>query len=305
MCFRYSSMVVAPMTWSSPRDSAGFKMLAASIAPPLSPPPPAPTSVWISSIIKITPPSACCASFTTFLRRSSNSPRYFVPERSIPRSSSTTRLPCNISGTSPTAILYARPSAMAVFPTPGSPISTGLFFWRRARIWMVRSSSAARPTSGSMDPSAAAFVKSRPNSSSVAALPSPLPPLCATETSGGSSFSWSSFWSSSGTFVGSTLSFSKIFTALPPSSLISARRMCAMSMAGELRRRASSTASASTRLAAGVNGISTETMPLPRPTMSSTVFRVSCTVMPSFRNTLAVMPELSCTTPTSSISVPT
>ena len=28
---------------------------------------------------------------------------------------------------------------MAVLPTPGSPISTGLFLVRRARIWMTRS----------------------------------------------------------------------------------------------------------------------------------------------------------------------
>ena len=42
----------APMICISPRASAGFKMLAASMAPP-SPPPPAPTRVWISSIIKM------------------------------------------------------------------------------------------------------------------------------------------------------------------------------------------------------------------------------------------------------------
>ncbi len=30
---RYSSMVVAPIHWISPRESAGFKMFEASIAP--------------------------------------------------------------------------------------------------------------------------------------------------------------------------------------------------------------------------------------------------------------------------------
>ncbi|WP_185960163.1 hypothetical protein, partial [Clostridioides difficile] len=33
----------------------------------------------------------------------------------------------SVSGTFPKAIFVARPSAMAVFPTPGSPINTGLF----------------------------------------------------------------------------------------------------------------------------------------------------------------------------------
>mmetsp|Transcript_19403 Transcript_19403/g.41342 ORF Transcript_19403/g.41342 Transcript_19403/m.41342 type:complete len:305 (-) Transcript_19403:756-1670(-) len=304
MYLRYSSMVVAPMTCKSPRERAGFMMFPASIAPPPSPVPPAPTMVWISSIMRMIWRFESSTSLMTFLRRSSNSPRYLVPANSMARSSWTMRLPCNNSGTSPVAIICARPSAMAVFPTPGSPMSTGLFFCRRARIWIVRSNSAARPTSGSMVPSAAAFVKSVPNSSSVAVFPEP-PPLWVTPTSAFSSFSWSSFWISSGILLASTWSCSSIFTALPPSSLISARRMCAVSMLLELRRRASSTPSESTRFAAGVKGISTETMPLPRPTISSTVFRVSLRVTPSFRSTFAAAPELSATTPTRSISVPT
>ena len=39
----------------------------------------------------------------------------------------------NPSGTSPRTILCANPSTIAVLPTPGSPISTGLFFVRRDR----------------------------------------------------------------------------------------------------------------------------------------------------------------------------
>ena len=39
---------------------------------------------------------------------------------------------------------------MAVLPTPASPTSSGLFFLRRARIWMIRATSFSRPTSGSM-----------------------------------------------------------------------------------------------------------------------------------------------------------
>ena len=44
---------------------------------------------------------------------------------------------------------------MAVLPTPGSPISTGLFLVRRARIWMVRRISSSRPITGSSLPSRA------------------------------------------------------------------------------------------------------------------------------------------------------
>ena len=43
--------------------------------------------------------------------------------------------------THPPSFLYlpmrwARPSTMAVFPTPGSPMSTGLFLVRRERTWL-------------------------------------------------------------------------------------------------------------------------------------------------------------------------
>ena len=46
---------------------------------------------------------------------------------------------------------------MAVLPTPGSPTKIGLFLRRRASTWMVRSSSSARPISGSMRPVARAL----------------------------------------------------------------------------------------------------------------------------------------------------
>ena len=43
---------------------------------------------------------------------------------------------------------WARPSTTAVLPTPGSPMSTGLFLVRRERICMIRSISVSRPTHG-------------------------------------------------------------------------------------------------------------------------------------------------------------
>ena len=70
-CLRYSSRVVAPMVWSSPRASIGFRMEAASMAPSAAP---APTRVWSSSMNSTMSPRVRI-SFSTFFRRSSKSPR--------------------------------------------------------------------------------------------------------------------------------------------------------------------------------------------------------------------------------------
>ncbi len=144
--FRYSASVVAPIACSSPRAREGFRMLAASTEPSAAP---APTSVWISSINRMISPSESCTSFTIALRRSSNSPRNFVPAISAPISRATIRLVFRLSGTSPRLMRSASPSAIAVLPTPGSPISTGLFFVRRERICITRRISWSRPITGS------------------------------------------------------------------------------------------------------------------------------------------------------------
>ena len=57
----------------------------------------------------------------------------------------------------------ARPSTIAVLPTPGSPISTGLFLVRRESTCMTRRISSSRPITGSSLPARAASVRSRPN----------------------------------------------------------------------------------------------------------------------------------------------
>src|SRR5438128_1060478 len=124
MCLRYSSSVVAPTTCSSPRARAGLSMLEASTAPSAAP---APTSVCSSSMKTTYFPSAPVISLSTALSRSSNSPRYLVPAMSAPRSSAMRCLFLSESGTSPFTIRCANPSTIAVLPTPGSPISTGLF----------------------------------------------------------------------------------------------------------------------------------------------------------------------------------
>ncbi len=146
MCLRYSSSVVAPIMRSSPRASMGLIMLPASMAPSA---PPAPTMVCSSSMKVMIPPSASEISFSTDFRRSSNSPRYFAPATIEPRSRATTRLFFKLSGTSPSTIRCAKPSTMAVLPTPGSPMRTGLFFVRRDSTWMTRRISSSRPMTGS------------------------------------------------------------------------------------------------------------------------------------------------------------
>ena len=122
-CLRYSSSVVAPTQCSSPRASAGFSRLEASIAPSALP---APTSVCISSMNRMMSPSAAVTSLSTAFSRSSNSPRYFAPAISAPMSSDSSFLSLSDSGTSPLTMRSARPSTIAVLPTPGSPISTGI-----------------------------------------------------------------------------------------------------------------------------------------------------------------------------------
>jgi hypothetical protein len=166
MYLRYSSRVVAPMHCSSPRDSGGLRMFAASIAPSAAP---APTSVCSASMNRIAS-LVLRSSSMIFLRRSSNSPRYLVPATSEPMSSVRTRLFSSVSGTSPATMRWARPSAMAVLPTPGSPISAGLFLCRRDRIWMTRSISFSRPMIGSILPARTASVRLMPSWSTVGVL---------------------------------------------------------------------------------------------------------------------------------------
>ncbi len=154
---RYSFNVVAPMQCNSPRASAGFSMLPASMEPSDLP---APTIVWISSMKRMVCPSSWATSFKTPFRRSSKSPRYLAPASNRAMSSTSTRLLRRLSGTSPLMMRWARPSTMAVLPTPGSPISTGLFLLRRCNTWMVRRISSSRPMTGSSLPWRARSVRS-------------------------------------------------------------------------------------------------------------------------------------------------
>ena len=134
------------MQCSSPLASIGFSIFPASIAPSVLP---APTIVCSSSINKIICPSDFLTSSNTAFKRSSNSPRYFAPARSAPRSSANSFLSFNPSGTSPRTIRCASPSTTAVLPTPGSPIKTGLFFVFLERIRITFRISESLPITGS------------------------------------------------------------------------------------------------------------------------------------------------------------
>ena len=156
---RYSSRVVAPIMRSSPRASIGLIMLPASIAPSA---PPAPTMVCSSSTNVMTSPAESVISLSTAFSRSSNSPRYFAPASRAAMSSEMSRLFLRPSGTSPSAMRRARPSTIAVLPTPGSPMRTGLFLVRRLNTWITRRISSSRPMTGSILPSRARLVRSCP-----------------------------------------------------------------------------------------------------------------------------------------------
>lgn len=67
------------------------------------------------------------------VRRSSNAPRYCVPATREPTSSAINARPLSPGGAAGETMSCAMPSTSAVLPTPGSPISTGLFLVRLRR----------------------------------------------------------------------------------------------------------------------------------------------------------------------------
>ena len=201
-------------------------MFAASIAPSAAP---APISVCISSITRIMFP-ACLISSIIFLRRSSNSPLYLVPATKRPISNWTIFLFSKISGTSEFTIFIAKPCAMAVLPTPGSPIKIGLFLVLLAKIWITLSISFSLPTTGSSLCSWAARVKSVPNSSKegVFALDWILPANAVWFVD--VLVSPRSFITFDLHLLRSTPRFSRTFVPIPSPSLIKPKRRCSVPM---------------------------------------------------------------------------
>ena len=65
------------------------------------------------------------------------------------------------------ARICATPSAIAVFPTPGSPMRHGLFFLLRTSVRIAFRISSSRPNTGSSSPRTARSVRSTPTSDNV------------------------------------------------------------------------------------------------------------------------------------------
>ena len=128
---RYSFNVVAPIQSISPLANIGLSILPASRDPSALP---APTIKWISSMKRMILPSDSLILFKTAFNLSSNSPRYFAPAIKAPISSSYINLSFKELGTSCLTIRSAKPSRIAVLPTPGSPIRMTLFLLFLARI---------------------------------------------------------------------------------------------------------------------------------------------------------------------------
>ena len=277
-------------------------MLAASTAPSAEP---APTMVCSSSMKRITLPSFFTSSMV-FLMRSSNSPRYLVPATMPDRSSDRTFLSSSSSGTSAAAMRWARPSAMAVLPTPGSPIRTGLFLVRRERIWMTRWISFSRPMTGSSLPWRAASVRSRVNSAKVlafllssrwdtgilpfAAARGPSLIFCTTELY---------------IFLGSmpTVSSTRMAMLLPSRSRPMSR--CSVPMYPAPMRMASDTASSTALLARGVRPWEGAAPDRPLPTLRSSTVQIMSSVMPYSCMTRWAMPSSSRISPSKICSQPT
>ena len=124
---------------------------------------PAPTMVCSSSMKRMMPALALAdfararLSAAPQIRRGTWRPRSARPYRARKWS-----CPCSPSGTSPRTMRCASPSAMAVLPTPGSPMSTGLFFVLRDRMRMTFRISLSRPMTGSSSFSRARLTRSVP-----------------------------------------------------------------------------------------------------------------------------------------------
>jgi len=126
-------------------------MFAASRAPSAAP---APTTVCTSSMKSITSPFFLFNSSRRRFSLSSKSPLKRVPATSLPMTFLKNR------GTFPSTILWASPSTTAVFPTPGSPMRTGLFFVLLDSICITLLISFSRSTTGMSFFSRASCVRS-------------------------------------------------------------------------------------------------------------------------------------------------
>mmetsp|Transcript_21130 Transcript_21130/g.55920 ORF Transcript_21130/g.55920 Transcript_21130/m.55920 type:complete len:228 (+) Transcript_21130:386-1069(+) len=214
----------------------------------------------------------------------------------------------------------AKPCAIAVLPTPGSPTKTGLFFERLPRMRIVLSNCCSRPIIGSRVPSRARLVRSSPYfrvSVRTNSLSSTLGPVARAATDCGESPPTAacgrpSCFAIAGPARARTSSGLSQLSRNPRSFvpalcliLITACRRCAVVTVEALSARAYSDAVPMTFLPSAVKGISIDLSPGPRPTICSSAARALSKVMPISSKARAPLSEPSARIPTTSISVPT
>src|SRR5947209_7152346 len=209
-----------------------------------------------------------------------------APATREPKSSAMTRRFKRLSGTSAVTIRWARPSTIAVLPTPASPISTGLFLVRRLRICSTRSISSCRPMTGSSVPSCARWVRSRPNSSSAGVL------LFRSHSRGelfrrNETVNWRAVRRLAPRLR-------RIFPPMPSSSRSRPNRRCSPPMWLWPSNRASSTAYSMTFFTRGLKGISPKVIVVPPPGRFRSISRRICSVeSPIFFRIIRATPSVS------------
>jgi hypothetical protein len=130
MYLRYSSSVVAPMHWISPRASAGLSTLA-GVDRPFG-------AAGADQRVQFVDEQDRVLGAADFVHHRLDP---FLELAAVLRAGDHHRqvehddpLVGSSSGTLPSTTRWAKPSTMAVLPTPASPSSTGLFLVRRQRI---------------------------------------------------------------------------------------------------------------------------------------------------------------------------
>ena len=160
MCLRYSSSVVAPMQRSSPRARAGLSRLAASLRPF--------GRAGADDGVQLVDEQDHVAAGVLHFAEHGLEPLFELAavlgagDRARPCRGRSRACSSGSAARRPATIRRASPSTMAVLPTPGSPISTGLFFVRRERTWITRRISWSRPMTGSSLPWLARSTRSMP-----------------------------------------------------------------------------------------------------------------------------------------------
>jgi len=149
MCFLYSSRVVAPMQLQLAAREQRLQQIARVHGASAGA---GPTTVCSSSMNRTIWPCASWTALSTALSRSLELAAVLGAGDERAMSRATIALVLQPLGDVAAHDALGQPSTIAVLPTPGGPISTGLFLVRRERIWMDARISSSRPMTGSSFP---------------------------------------------------------------------------------------------------------------------------------------------------------